>query len=224
MLPVKITTDGRILTASVWCSTSIATYHFAMDSERNLSSRLEELLAKCKITDRGPLVYVGGGWHERPDEEDEKDKETEELDIPSESYLGPGTQAEDINRHSPQDALAENEREVDVDIRFETHPPESLITQLEDYHFEYKGIDPDLGGIDRYRQNVARSANVFETLPPELTGKREWTPTLASLDTIDWSPQLANENGLETDTDTADEGDRPATNDGSSSQTTDVGS
>lgn len=174
-----------------------------MDKARSLDQTLERFLIKIGLTNRGPAVYLGGAWHEYPDNEEEvseDDEPDDSLDVTAESYLGPG-QLPDQSPSSNQELIEnEGEDEVDVQTRFITRPPESITTVLDNHHFIYAGVDPDLVDIQPRREQTARVEDVFESPPPELTGQTQWTPWINTLDDLDWEPSIPKE-GLSAEVD-----------------------
>lgn len=196
MVPLYIHTSGRILTVEAQTQTATATLHFAMNTDRELSGKLESLLTRLRLTDRGPLVYIGGAWHDHSSEDATNGPEatTSASDPSAQAYVHPDRNPEELGQErsrigSSTDAESENE----VTSRFIHHPPQSIINALEDYHFNYLGVDPSLTGADPTRQNVARIIHVFESLPPGLTGDRDWSSPVTSTDALDWEPQIPDE-------------------------------
>jgi len=171
-----------------------------MDRPRSLDSYLGRLLVAIGKS-RGPVVYLGGGWHSystAPTESNGPDSESEgdSKNRPSPSPVGTvktGSSGAGVSNPFNQESIPDgydSEQPRSVTPRLVTHPPERIISTVEQLEFEYYGIDPDTVGIKRIRKDTVRSVNVFDKVPDALLGNTEWTPELATLDDVEWSLEL----------------------------------
>lgn len=171
MPTIHTATRGRVLIARVETTAGILTAYFAMDKRRTLTGYLERILVATGIRGRGPLVYLGGGWHPHPDPDSDTgapsdtDAETDTggpLDSLSDtgftdsaSGVGPGTTNSDTSRETDSltdlatvDDLSDAIRDTDPDpvtTTFLSQPPGTLVEFLEDsYQFSYAGVDLDI--------------------------------------------------------------------------------
>jgi len=199
-IETKIRTRNRVLIIRPQLDSAVGSFYFAMDKPRSLNSYLSRLLAAVGKS-RGPFVYLGGGWHPYstdPTESHDSDPEGEgdSKNRPSPSPVDnvkTGSSSAGVSNPFNQESISDgynSEQPRSVTPRLVTHPPERIISTVEQLDFEYYGIDPDTVGIERIRKDTARSVNVFDKVPDALLGNVEWTPELATLDDIEWSVEL----------------------------------